>query len=104
MHPPVGSIGRWVSGEQSIPTQLVARTVRKPPRSRADWRAGPEPTASRVRRLPASALDDDLVGVAGLPGVEAAQAEVIDDEQVRREDAAQDPLGGVVGAGLVARA
>jgi len=46
-------------------------------------------------------LEDDLVEVAGLLGVEAAQREVIDDEDVGREQTAEDLLGGVVGARLV---
>ena len=46
-------------------------------------------------------LDDDLVEVAGLLRVQAAEPEVVEDEQVRREQRADDALGGVVGPGLV---
>jgi hypothetical protein len=49
----------------------------------------------------AVALDDDLVEVAGVLGIEAAQAEVVEDEEVGSQEAAHDPLGGVVGPGLV---
>ncbi len=49
----------------------------------------------------AMSLEDDLVEVAGLLGVEAAQGEVIDDEDVGREQTAEDLLGGVIGARLV---
>ena len=52
-------------------------------------------------RGPAVTLDDDLVEVAGLLSVEAAEAEVVDDEQVGSEQAAHDALGGVIGSGLV---
>ena len=47
------------------------------------------------------ALEDDLVEIAGLLGIEAAQSEVVDDEDVGGEQAAQDFLGRVIGAGLV---
>lgn len=46
-------------------------------------------------------LEDDLVEVAGLLGVEAAQGEVVDDEDVGREQTAEDLLGGVIGTRLV---
>ena len=48
---------------------------------------------------PTVALDDDLVEVAGLLGIEPAEPEVVDDEQVGSEEAPEDPLRGVVGAG-----
>lgn len=48
----------------------------------------------------AVALEDDLVEVAGLLGIEAPQAEVVDDQDVGGEQAAQDLLGRVIGAGL----
>ena len=47
------------------------------------------------------ALEDDFVEVARLLGIEAAQREVVDDEDVGSEEAAEHPLGGVIGAGLV---
>jgi hypothetical protein len=46
-------------------------------------------------------LNDDLIEVAGLLSIEAAESEVIDDEEFRHEQAAQDSLGGVVGTRLV---
>jgi hypothetical protein len=45
--------------------------------------------------------EDDLVEIAGLLGVETAQAEVVDDEDVGGEQATQHFLGGVIGAGLM---
>lgn len=45
------------------------------------------------------ALDDDLVEVAGLLGIEAPQSEIIDDQEVWCQQAAQDPFGGVVAVG-----
>jgi len=45
-------------------------------------------------------LDEDIVEVAGLLRGELAQAEVVQDEQVRRQPGAQLPLEGVIGAGL----
>lgn len=47
------------------------------------------------------AFDDDLVDVARLGRIEPPQAEIVDDEQVRREQAAQGLLAGVIGLGLV---
>lgn len=47
------------------------------------------------------ALEDDFVEVTGLLGIEAAQCEVIDDEDVGRQQAAEDLFGGVIGASLV---
>jgi hypothetical protein len=49
----------------------------------------------------AMALDDDLVEVAGLLGVEAAKSKVINDEQIRGEKASEHALRGVIGPGLV---
>jgi hypothetical protein len=49
----------------------------------------------------AVAFEDDLVEIAGLLGVEAAQAEVVDDEDVGGKEATQDLLGRMIGAGLV---
>jgi hypothetical protein len=46
-------------------------------------------------------LADHLVEVAGLLGVEPAQSEVVNDQDVGSQEPAQDFLGGVVGAGLV---
>lgn len=46
-------------------------------------------------------LDDQLVDVARLLGIEAPQTEVVDDEQVRCQQPTHDPLGGEVGAALV---
>jgi hypothetical protein len=46
-------------------------------------------------------LDDDFVEIAGLLSTEAAQTEVIDDQEVGSEQAAQDTLGRVIGSGLV---
>jgi hypothetical protein len=46
-------------------------------------------------------LDDDLVEVAGLLGIEAAEPKVIDDEEVRGEEASEHALGGVIGPGLM---
>jgi hypothetical protein len=48
-------------------------------------------------------LDDDLIEIAGLLGIEASESEVVDDEEVGREEIAQDSLGGVVGTRLVDR-
>lgn len=46
-------------------------------------------------------LDDELVHVARLLRVEAAQGEVVHDEQVRRQQPTHGSLGGEVGAALV---
>ena len=59
------------------------------------------PVAGKDRRAASMALENDLVEIPGLLGGEAAQAEVIDDQQRRREQAAQHGLAGVVGARLV---
>jgi hypothetical protein len=48
-------------------------------------------------------FEDDLVEVARLLGVEPAESEVIDDQDVGREQAAEDLVGGVIGARLVER-
>lgn len=53
------------------------------------------------RRSAAMALEDHLVEVARLAGVEAAQAEVVEDEDVGGEQAPQHLLGRVVGTRLV---
>jgi hypothetical protein len=47
------------------------------------------------------AFDDDLVQVAGLAGVQAPKAQIIDDQQIRREQAAHGFLARVIGQGLV---
>jgi len=44
--------------------------------------------------------DDQLVEVDGLLRGEAMEPEVVEDEQVGRQEATEDPLGGVVDAGL----
>jgi hypothetical protein len=49
----------------------------------------------------AVALDDDLVEVAGLLGVESPKTEVVDNEEIRSEEATDNALGGVIGPGLV---
>lgn len=59
------------------------------------------PVGGHDRGRSAVALEDDLVEVARLPRVETAQAEVIDDEDVRSEQPAQRLLGRVIGAGLM---
>jgi hypothetical protein len=46
-------------------------------------------------------FDDDLVEIAGLLRVEPAESEVIDDEEVGRQQAAEEPLGRVIGTGLM---
>lgn len=46
-------------------------------------------------------LDDDLVEVAGLLGVEAAEPKIVDDKEVRGEETPEHPLSGVIGPGLV---
>jgi hypothetical protein len=46
-------------------------------------------------------LDDDLVEVAGLLGVEASEPEVVDDEQVRGQETPEHTLGGVICPGLM---
>lgn len=46
-------------------------------------------------------LEDHLVEIAGLLAVEAAQAEIVDDQDVGSQQSAQDFVGGVVGARLV---
>ena len=47
------------------------------------------------------ALDDDLVDVVRLAGVEAPQSEVVDDEKIEGEQAAHGLLPRVIGLGLV---
>ena len=47
------------------------------------------------------ALDDDLVEVTGLLGVEAPQTKIVNDEQIRREQGTDHLLGGVIGPGLM---
>ena len=59
------------------------------------------PVRGNDRRGATVALEDDFVEVARLLGIEAAQREVVDDEDVGSEEAAEHPLGGVIGAGLV---
>ena len=59
------------------------------------------PVAGEDGRGTPVALEDDLVEVAGLTGVEAAKREVIDDKDVGGEQATQYLLGGVVGARVV---
>jgi hypothetical protein len=49
----------------------------------------------------AMALNDDFVEVAGLLGVEAPKSKIINDEEVRGEEAPEHFLGGVIGPGLV---
>ena len=49
----------------------------------------------------AVSFEDDLVEVAGLLGIESAQREVVQEEEVGSEKASQEPFGGVVGSGLV---
>jgi hypothetical protein len=49
------------------------------------------------------ALDAHIVEIARLPGGELAQAEVVEEAQVRRELAPQFPLEGVIGPGLMER-
>jgi group II intron reverse transcriptase/maturase len=55
------------------------------------------PVGGDEGRGTAVTLDDDLVEVAGLLGVEAPEPEVVDDEQIRREQGADHALSGVVG-------
>jgi len=62
---------------------------------------GDGPVGSDDGGDPAVPLDDDLVGVPGLLGIEPAESEVVDDDQVRGEEAPPHPLGGVVGPGLM---
>ena len=50
-------------------------------------------------RSPLVTLDDDLVDVTGLNGVKPTQGEVIDDEQVRRQEFPQSFLVRVIGSG-----
>lgn len=57
--------------------------------------AGPDRRGSPVT------FDDDLVQVARLAGVEPAKAEIVDDQQIRREQAAHSLLARVIGQGLV---
>ena len=47
------------------------------------------------------AFQNDLVEIARLLGVEAAQAEVIEDEDVGRQQTTEDLFGGMIGAGLM---
>ncbi len=56
---------------------------------------------SQYRRSTAVPFEDDLVEVTGLLGIETAQREVVDDEDVWSEQATEDLLGGMVGASLV---
>jgi hypothetical protein len=49
------------------------------------------------------AFEDHLVEVAGLLCGQAPKPEVIEDEEVGGQEATEDLLGGVVGAGLVKR-
>lgn len=49
------------------------------------------------------ALDEHIVGITRLLGGELAQAEVVEEQQVRREPAPQFPLEGVIGPGLMER-
>ncbi len=46
------------------------------------------------------ALDDDLIEVTGLLGIEAPEPEVVKNEQIRCEQGADNPLGGVIIPGL----
>ena len=55
------------------------------------------------RRRPAVPLDEDVVEIAGLLGGERAQAEVVQDEEIGGQPAAELPLEGIVGARLVQR-
>jgi hypothetical protein len=48
-------------------------------------------------------FEDHLVEITRLLGGQASQAEVIEDEQIGSEQAAQHLLGGVIGTGLVKR-
>ena len=52
---------------------------------------------------PPMALDEHIVEIARMLGGELAQAEVVEEEQVRREPAPQFPLEGVIGPGLMER-
>jgi hypothetical protein len=52
---------------------------------------------------PPMTLDEHIVEIARLLGGEPAQAEVVEEEQVRREPAPQFPLEGVIGPGLMER-
>ena len=47
------------------------------------------------------ALEDHFVKVAGLLGIEAPQAEVVDDQEIRSEETAESLVGGMVGARLM---
>ena len=49
----------------------------------------------------AMTLDDDLVEVAGLLGIEAAQSKIVDDEEIRGEETPEHFLGGVISPGLI---
>jgi hypothetical protein len=42
-------------------------------------------------------LDEDIVDIAGLPGGELAEAEVVDDEEIRAEPAPRFTREGIVG-------
>lgn len=46
-------------------------------------------------------FENDFVEIAGLLGIETAQAEIVDDEHVGGEQAAQYLLGGVIGPRLM---
>src|SRR5467141_2806174 len=52
---------------------------------------------------PPMALDEHIVEIARLLGGGLAQAEVVEEEQVRLEPAPQFPLEGVIGPGLMER-
>ncbi len=52
---------------------------------------------------PPMTLDEHIIEIARLLGGELAQAEVVEEEQVRREPAPQFPLEGVIGPGLMER-
>jgi hypothetical protein len=47
------------------------------------------------------AFEDDFVDVAGLLGIEAPEAEVVDDQDIGGEKPPDGFLGGVIGAGLM---
>ena len=59
------------------------------------------PVAGHDRRAAPVPFQDHLVEIAGLLGVETPEAEVIDDEHVRCDEAPTDLLGAVVGSRLV---
>lgn len=49
----------------------------------------------------AVAFQNDFVEVTGLLVIEAAQCKIVNDQQVRGEQAAKDLVGGAIGAGLM---